>query len=161
MDYTPTVFTQPVTTNPKMVKNLTTHAHELALLVVFQSGIQHVIESATGLAAQPDFVKNFLKAIPTAWDETKVLAGEPGRLAIIARRSGDVWYVGGINGTDRVIEESLHLDFLGKGKWQIAMISDSPDPMRSAHQEITTSPADRVPVKLSPRGGFTAKITPT
>jgi len=158
MDYTPTVFTQPVTTNPKIVKNLTTHAHELALLVVFQSGIQHVIESATGLAAQPDFVKEFLQAIPTAWDESRVLAGEPGRLAIIARRSGRTWYVGGINGTDRTIEESLDLSFISENKGQVSLITDSTDPKTSTHQVIDATAGKHIPVKLSPRGGFTAKI---
>lgn len=159
MDYTPTVFTRPVKTNPKMVKHLTTHAHELALLVVFQSGIQHVIESADGLAAQAGFVKDFLKAIPTAWDETKVLAGEPGRLAIIARRSGGTWYVGGINGTENALEESLDLAFLGEGERRVSLISDSSAPDASRHSEAVVTSKDRLPVKLSARGGFAAKIT--
>lgn len=159
MDYTPTVFNRPVETNAKMVQNQTTHAHELALLVVFQSGIQHVIEHATGLMAQPDYVKEFLNRMPAAWDETRVLAGEPGRLAIIARRSGNTWYVGGINGTDNPTKEHLDLGFLTGGKRTISLITDSSERRTSLHRKIVSKPDEKLPVNLSPRGGFAAKIT--
>ena len=82
MDYTPVMFTR--TTFP----HLTTNAHELALSVVFESGLLHFADGAEAYRSLPDAPKEFLKHVPTAWDETRFVAGEPGQLAVLARRNG-------------------------------------------------------------------------
>src|SRR3954469_25446207 len=93
MDFTPVTFSDA------KYPHQTTNAHELALSIVFETPIQHFADSADSYRAQPAEVKSFLHDVPTAWDETRVLSGEPGQTLVVARRSGDVWYVGGINGT--------------------------------------------------------------
>jgi hypothetical protein len=160
MDYTPTVFTTPTATNPGIQPNLTTSAHELALLVVFQSGIQHVIDSAASLAKQPAYVLDYLTALPTAWEETRYLDGAPGQLAVVARRAGKVWYLSGINGTKDTLALDVALSFLGKGSYRASVITDGPAQREFAHAEKTLRAADQLPVALAPRGGFAVRLTP-
>ena len=62
--------------------------------------MQHFADSVESYRRLPDAPKQFLKDVPAAWDETRALSGEPGRTVVVARRAGDVWYVGGINGQD-------------------------------------------------------------
>src|SRR5215510_16500541 len=96
------VFT-PDTFSDAKYPHRTTNAHELALSVIFETPIQHFADSVDSYRAQPPAVKEFLRRVPTAWDETRVLSGEPGQTLVIARRERDVWYVGGINGTGAAV----------------------------------------------------------
>lgn len=84
----------------------TTAAHELALSVLFMSGIQHYAEIPEGMAKAPDYVREFLREVPSIWDDVRLLAGEPGKYVVLARRCGRRWYVAGINGQPepRVVE---------------------------------------------------------
>ena len=85
-------------------------AHELALSVVFASGLQHFADSPEAYAAQP-LAERWLRDVPVAWDETRLLGGHPGRSATIARRAGERWYVGAIRaGAGGTVE--LPLGFL-------------------------------------------------
>ena len=160
MDYTPTVFTPPGATNPGIQPNLTTSAHELALLIVFQSGIQHVIDSAASLAKQPAYVLDYLTDLPTAWDETRYLDGAPGQLAVVARRSGKTWYLAGINGTKANLALDVDLSFLGKGAYRASVITDGASQREFAHSEKTLRSGDKLPVSLAARGGFAVRLTP-
>ncbi len=94
MDYTPCAFSD------SQHPHITTHAHELALTVLFESGLQHLADRPESYLAQPHDVQQFLSALPTVWDETHLLAGYPGESVVMARRSGKIWYIAGINGTD-------------------------------------------------------------
>ncbi len=94
MDYTPCTFSD------SQHPHITTHAHELALTVLFESGLQHLADRPESYLAQPHDVQQFLSALPTVWDETHLLAGYPGESVVMARRSGKIWYIAGINGTD-------------------------------------------------------------
>ena len=92
MDYTPCTFTD--SQNP----HITTDCHELALPILFESGLQHMADRPEAYLGLPDAVRNLLSGLPSAWDDTRLLAGYPGQFAVIARRSGDTWYIAGING---------------------------------------------------------------
>ncbi len=94
MDYTPVTF------GDQQFPHRTTDAHELALAVVFESGLQHFADSAASYRAQPDDVREFLRTVPASWDETRFLAGHPGEYVVVARRHRDTWWVGAINGAD-------------------------------------------------------------
>lgn len=107
MDYTPVCFTDVD------YPHLTTLGHELGLSVVFYSGIQHFADKPEGYYAQPDEVQQFLKDVPVVWDEIKVLEGEPSEYVVLARRSGDTWYLGGINGLDEAKTVSIDLSLFG------------------------------------------------
>ena len=94
MDYTPCAWTN------SQHPHITTQAHELALTVLYESGIQHLADRPESFLNQPDEVKDMLSELPTAWDETSFISGYPGESVVLARRSGDTWYIAGINGTD-------------------------------------------------------------
>ena len=103
MDYTPCAFSD------SQHPHITTHAHELALTVLFESGLQHLADRPESFLSQPHAVQDFLSQLPAVWDETRLVSGYPGETAVIARRSGGIWYVAGINGT----EQPCDLDIKG------------------------------------------------
>ena len=94
MDYTPCAFSD------SQHPHITTHAHELALTVLFESGLQHLADKPESYLAQPQEVQDFFSHLPAVWDETRFISGYPGESVVLARRSGDTWYIAGINGTD-------------------------------------------------------------
>ena len=95
MDYTPCAFSD------SQHPHNTIHAHELALTVLYESGLQHLADRPESFLAQPQPVQQFLGQLPAVWDETRLVSGYPADHAIIARRSGKTWYVAGINGTEQ------------------------------------------------------------
>ncbi|WP_404422543.1 glycoside hydrolase family 97 catalytic domain-containing protein [Nibricoccus sp. IMCC34717] len=158
MDYTPTVLLSPELKLHNKAIRQTTNAHELALLVVFASGIQHIIDRADSLAAQPPGVKEYLTALPTTWDESLCLAGEPGRLAVFARRKGTSWYVAGINGLDTPQTITVPLAFLGKTKGRAVIIRDGAKQDQVTEESKSVTATDSLTVELRARGGFAASI---
>jgi alpha-glucosidase len=151
MDYTPVTFSDM--DNP----HLTTNAHELALSVVFQSGVFHFADKPESYLAQPQAVQAFLKDVPVVWDEIRFIAGDPASFVVLARRHGSDWYIGGINGLKKEKIVTLDLSpFLAENA-EIEWIGDAKNPrifsirtLAGAAQEIT----------LQPFGGFVIKITP-
>ena len=96
--------------------HLTTFAHELALSVLFQSGITHFADKPEGYLAQPEAVQQFLKNVPVTWDDIKFLQGEPGKYVVLARRSGENWYIAGINGLEQDKIVSIDLNQFDAGE---------------------------------------------
>jgi hypothetical protein len=92
MDYTPMAFG-----DIPNIKRVTENSFELAESVLMLSGIQHFAEIPEGMATAPDYVKNFLRDLPTEWDDVKFIEGYPGKYVVIARRAGNNWYLAGIN----------------------------------------------------------------
>jgi alpha-glucosidase len=154
MDYTPVTFTD------SKFPRITTDAHELALAVVFESGLQHFADSVQAYRGLHEQAKAFLKAVPAAWLETRWIGGEPGRLVVLARRAADGWYAGGISGLETAQTVLLDLSFLGAGSYDLTLIVDggAPRNLTSAARRVTSQ--DRIPVDLLPRGGFAARLTP-
>ena len=93
MDFTPLSLDSVPRINRR-----TTPTFELALSVLFLSGIQHFVEIPSGMNNASPSVKDFLRQLPVTWDETKFISGYPGKDIAVARRSGNKWYVAGING---------------------------------------------------------------
>ena len=153
MDYTPVTFTN------QKYPHLTTYAHELALSVVFESGIQHFADAVEGYTQLPEEPQKFLKNLPVVWDETQYVKGIPGKDMVIARRKGDDWYLGAINGENINKTISLNLDFLGKGNWQIKIISDGDDPKSFAMEEKTLNPSSEESVNMLSYGGFVMHLS--
>ena len=144
MDYTPCAFSD------SQHPHITSHAHELALTVLFESGLQHLADRPESFLAQPQQVKSFLGHLPSVWDETRLVSGYPADHAVIARRSGAVWYVAGINGTDQLKTIQLPINFIS-GK-RITSFADS----GNADEPWTITQPSALPasVKMQPRGGF-------
>ncbi|RYF68007.1 MAG: chorismate synthase, partial [Cytophagaceae bacterium] len=84
-----------------------TRAYQLALYVVFESGVQMLADNPTLYYRSPDCTE-FITSVPTTWDETKALAATVGEIAVVAKRKGDQWFVGGItNGNDLVFRVAV------------------------------------------------------
>ena len=91
----------------------TSDVFALATAVLFQSSVQHFAMAPNNLTDAPAWAVDFMKKVPTLWDEVRFLDGYPGKYAILARRSGNQWYVAGINAQAQPLELKLDLSFLG------------------------------------------------
>ena len=153
MDYTPCAFSD------SQHPHITSHAHELALTVLYESGLQHLADRPESFLAQPAEVQQFLSHLPNVWDDTRYVAGYPGESAVLARRSGNTWYVAGINGTDEEQAISIPLKGIIKKAKNIYLFADSND--KNNPWNITTERRLPSAVTCQPRGGFVLVINPT
>lgn len=128
----------------------TTDAFELATAVLYFSPLQHFGLTPNNLEEQPEFVLDFLRQVPTTWDDTVFIAGVPGEYCVIARRKGEKWFVAAVNGEKD--EKNLELDLpMLKGSI-LQLIYDKND--RSAgEKEVKVGDNARVKIKLLPEGG--------
>jgi alpha-glucosidase len=138
-----------------------TRCHQLALYVVYENPMPMVADAPQAYEGQPGF--EFVVDVPTTWDETKFVAGEAGEYIVLARRSGDTWYLGGItNWTAR--ELKLPLTFPGEGQFEATLYADAsidgkqPNELRKEPRTVMVNkPLD---VALASGGGFVAVIRP-
>ena len=156
MDYTPVTFTN------SQFPHITSYGHELALSVIFESGLQHMADRPEGYLQLPDAAKSFLKEVPNAWDNTKFLDGYPGKDIMIARQKGNAWYIGGINAETRIEKKkTLKFDFLAEGvKYKLTLISDGEHDKAFNTQYMVVDKTSSVEVKMLRRGGFVASLKP-
>jgi hypothetical protein len=154
MDYTPVTFSD--VDNP----HRTTNAHELALSVVFESGLQHFADRPESYLSLPAGPKDFLRTVPAIWDETRLLDGDPDTHAVFARRTGSDWYVGGISGQSTARRQNVALTFLPAGSYSMLLVRDGADPHAFASEERTVRSGETIPVDLLPRGGFVMRLRP-
>lgn len=155
MDYTPVTFSDKIRQGVPAYR-MTTVAHQLALAVVFESGFQCFADRAEAYLALPEQPKQFLKEVPAAWDESCLLAGYPSDYAVIARRSGDTWFIGGISGKEEAREIEFTLPAACKGK-SFTLITDGGDKHSFGTLPVENSDGT-VKVKLLPNGGFAGII---
>ncbi|MDX8140694.1 glycoside hydrolase family 97 catalytic domain-containing protein [Lentzea sp. BCCO 10_0061] len=130
-------------------------AHEVALPVVYESGWTHFADKPEAYERHPQALR-YLDQIPTIWDETRLLNGDPDSHAVVARRNGDKWFVGGIATQDLTLQAPL--GFLGGGQWLVETVRDPAiraDVVRDG-QILRGSDTLGVPVKRN--GGFAAVI---
>jgi alpha-glucosidase len=147
MDYTPTSFASLGQTR------LTTNAHEAALAVLFESGVQHFPGSVASYRALPPDWRAYLAGLPTAWDETRLLAGTPGDHVVLARRHGRTWYVAGINGRDRPLPLAIDLSRLeGIGPRALILVDGDDGGFGSRRTSLRRDA--RLRLALRPYGGF-------
>lgn len=147
---------RPRNINPFM---LGTRSHHLALYVVYENPMPQVCDTPSAYEGQPGF--EFIEAVPTAWDETRFLAGRPGEFIVLARRRGPDWYLGGIT-NDHPRRLSIPLSFLDPGDREIELWHDgSMDPGEPNAIRVdrrTISAGASLDVDLATGGGFVAII---
>ena len=154
MDYTPGTFTD------SQHPHITSHGHELALTVIFESAIQHMPDRPESYLTLPSPVKEFLSKLPTAWDETKLLDGYPGDYVVLARRKGTTWYIGGLNGEESPQTLSFDVSELVSTFNKISIIKDGAEERSFDFENITDISGIDQPLEINclPRGGFVAII---
>ena len=154
MDYTPVAFTN------SQHPHTTTYAHELALSVVFESGIVHFADRPSGFTSLPNEAKKFLSNVPTAWDDTKLLDGYPGQLAVIAREKAGNWYVGAINGEEKEKTIKIKFTFLQpNAKYKMVLIKDGADAAAFDISDSAVNNKDNIDLKMLSKGGAVLWIT--
>lgn len=150
MDYTPCTFSNKIRQGVEAFQ-VTTWGHQLALSVVFESGVQNFADKAESYSALPAAPKAFMQKVPAAWDETRLVAGFPGDFVVMARRKGDTWYIGGINGKNEARTIEFELPFIAAGK-SVQLIVDGADMKKFADAEAATG--GKISVNVLPCGGF-------
>ena len=162
MDFTPGGFVNRAPgefkiTSPTQVMG--SRARQLAMAVIYFSPLQVLCDSPQNYRGQLGL--EFLRDLPTVWDETVVLEGEVAQSIILARRSGNRWYLVAMNG-DEAMELQAPLAFLGEGKWTLRGFADNT--ASSDYQAVieSTSNVDAgtiVPLSLLPAGGYAGIIS--
>ena len=137
-----------------------TRCQQLALYIILESPLNMLCDSPSNYEREPECTK-FISAIPTTWDESKVIDGKVGEYVITARRKGDTWYIGGItNWTGRTVE--VDLSFLGEKTLQGELFRDGNNVHKKARdyrREIKcVNTAEKFKVYMAPGGGFTLKL---
>lgn len=149
MDYTPGTFSD------SQHPHITSDCHELALPILFESGLQHMPDRPSVYLHLPEDVKALLSTLPTAWDDTRLLTGYPGKDVVLARRKENKWYISGINGTDsaRRVEFSFEkLEKYGFHATSAKVFTDTADGKGFIVSEENIK--DSYAMELIPRGGF-------
>ncbi len=169
MDYTPGGFRNKTPQTFRVVGGdepgpfvMTTRAQQLAMFVVSESPLQVACDSPYNYRVSPAGL-DFLKIVPTTWDQTKVIDGYPGEFIVIARRAGNEWYIGAMT-NEQARTVTLPLSFLGSGKFKARLWTDPDEaadyPDRLAVSEQTVSANDKLQLKLAGSGGAVIVVTP-
>lgn len=165
MDYTPGAMNNAQPENFQIIFNRpmskTTRVHQMAMYVIFESPLQMLADSPSNYLKEHQATM-FISNIPTVWDETKIISAKIKDHIIMARRSGDEWFIG-VMGNSVKREFTVDLSFLGEGNYTMETFADgiNADKFASDHQRSnSTVNADlSVTVKLAPSGGWVARLT--
>ena len=155
MDYTPCTFSD------SQHPHITSDAHELALTVLYESALQHLADKPESYLVQPQQVQDFFGKLPTTWDETRYVSGYPGESVVLARRSGNTWYVAGINGTNDKKVLDVDLSFISGAKCvQTFADADPTEYQLTGNKGWLITSGNQIPKQIAtqPRGGFVLVI---
>ena len=126
MDFGPVFFNKRFSKQAdKGTIRKTTDAFQLATSILYQSPVQHFGITPNNIQEQPEYVINFMKKIPTTWDETRFIDGYPGKYCVMARRFGSKWYIGATNASNSLQSYTLSLPWL-TGK-EVTVLFDNKD----------------------------------
>ena len=137
---------------PTRVLRKTTSGFELATSVIFYSGIQHFAESPEGMRHVPESVQEFLRTLPSQWEDVRFIDGYPGKYVVLARIAGNAWYIAGINAEST--EKTIELDLSAFNKQAGLFITDGVEPLSFATEKIRIAKYDSRQIILKPSGGF-------
>lgn len=138
-------------TNDGGTTRRTSDVFQLATAVLFQNPIQNFALAPNNLTDAPKVALDFMKQIPTTWDETVFIDGYPGKYAVLARRHGNRWYIAGINAQKEPLKLSLNLPMLNNGDVVVTYTDGKQgEPQR---KELSVKTATSVPVTIQPNGG--------
>jgi hypothetical protein len=135
-------------------KRLTTDAFQLATAILFQNPVQMFALTPNNLTDAPDFAIDFMKTVPTTWDETLHIDGYPGKYSVLARRHGDQWFIAGVNGGKEVLKLTLKLPMLAGKK--VSLYNDD-STLTTYLKDTEVRRSGEFDVEIQPGGGFILK----
>lgn len=140
-----------VKSNQNRNKRLTTDAFQLATAVLFQNAVQMFGLTPNNLTDVPAFEIDFMKKVPTTWDETLYIDGYPGKYSVIARRNGTQWYIAGVNATKEALKLKLNLSIISGKK--VTLINDDTSKVTYS-KDVIIDKNGVFEVEIQPSGGF-------
>ena len=108
---------------PRGSRRVTSDVYALATAVLFQSPVQHFALAPNNLTDSPSWAIDFMKEVPTTWDEVRFIDGYPGKYVILARRHGDKWYIAGVNAQKETLNLKVNLPMFSNGE-KVRLFSD-------------------------------------
>ena len=129
----------------------TSDVFALAIAVLFQSSVQHFALAPNNLEDAPAWAVDFMKRVPTTWEEVKFIDGYPGRYAIMARRNGDCWFVAGINASEQPLKTTLTLPMFEKGS-PLTVYADDAE-LNGSVKNVKPNKRQQVTVTIPQNGG--------
>lgn len=164
MDYTPgaMISMQPNTYSASRPNSagVGTRAYQMAIFVVFESGVQMLADSPTQYYRNPECTQ-FMVDVPVTWDETRALMGKAGEYVVVAKRKGDNWYLGAMT-AEKEREIEVPLSFLGDGSYQMYYFEDGPNAdyqaMDYREGKKQAAKGETLKIKLARNGGYVASF---
>lgn len=133
-------------------KRMTSDVYALATAVLFQSGVQHFALAPNNLNDAPEWAIDFMKRVPSTWDDVRFLDGYPGKYVVVARRKGDTWYIAGINAQNQPAVLTLNLSFLPAGA-SLSLYQDD-DQLNGGTSTLTLNKKQQLKVSIPKNGGL-------
>jgi alpha-glucosidase len=165
MDYTPGAMrsAHPKDYRPNWVNTMSigTRGHQLAMYIVFTSGLQMLADNPFNYLREPE-TTSFITSVPVTWDETRVLEAAVGDYIVTVKRKGTTWFVGGMS-AEKAHEVVLHTDFLTKGaRYQLTLLKDgvNADVQAMDFKRLVQpiQPGEVINLTMVPDGGFAARL---
>ncbi|MDR2697713.1 MAG: glycoside hydrolase family 97 protein [Holophagales bacterium] len=164
VDYTPGAMLNAAKPDFRPISNRPmsqgTRCQQLAMYVVYESPLQMLADSPSNYRREPECLE-FLATVPTVWDETKVLSAAIGEHILIARRSGNDWYIGAMTNWDSR-DLDVPLSFLGEGAWEADIYKDGPNADRIGvdyvREKKRVDRQETLKIHLAPGGGLAVRI---
>ena len=146
------------TGNDRGTYRRTSDVYALATAVLFQSSVQHFALAPNNLEDAPAWAIDFMKQVPTLWDEVRFIDGYPGKYVIIARRAGDKWYVAGINAEKQPLKKTITLPMFAKDT-QLTVYADDPkytnDPTLAGNvRQVKQNKKQQIAITIPENGGI-------
>ena len=137
--------------NNSGTRRITSDVFALATAVLFQSSVQHFALAPNNMTDAPAWAIEFMKQVPTTWDETRFIDGYPGKYVILARRNGNTWYVVGVNAGETAVTKTLSLPIFTKGA-SLAVYTD--DQQLVGNKAAATYKKGGIKVSIPTNGGL-------
>nr|WP_321408604.1 glycoside hydrolase family 97 catalytic domain-containing protein [uncultured Carboxylicivirga sp.] len=132
-------------------KRITSDVFALATAVLFQSGVQHFALAPNNLQDAPQWAIDFMKEVPSTWDEIRFIDGYPGKYVLLARRSGSKWYIAGVNAQSETFKTKLDLSMLQKNAKGIMYFDDQN--LNGTFKEFKLNSKKQVSISIPCNGG--------
>jgi hypothetical protein len=128
-------------------RRITSDIYALATAVLFQSPVQHFALAPNNLADAPAYAMEFMKNVPTQWDEVRYIDGYPGKYVILARRSGSKWYIAGVNAIEHSLQKTITLPMLSP-KSSVSLY------MNNEMKTVNISKKQAIKIEMPTNGGL-------
>ena len=138
---------------PRGSRRVTSDVFALATAVLFQSPVQHFAMAPNNLTDAPIWAVDFMKKVPTTWDDVKFRDGYPGKYIIMARKHGDKWIISGVNAQDKTLKLNLNLSAFFNAGETVTLYSDDAK-LNGTASEIKINKKQELKISIPKNGGL-------